>query len=392
VRGSWDSDGTRYQVIVPPVDSLERFAFGDSAGPEVSFDEAAVGERLRELAVRAGGLPADAQVGRRPPLHPALAAALRDGLRFNRVQGASLGGTARLKLGALTALEPGVRISAGDERVTGALALRRDGPDLEWSLGAHHRLRESEPWTGGLSLPSSLRAALMGDDAADYYLTTGGELAVWWRLGDLAGTRLAMGMERQRSVTATGGSAVHDVLFGDGDFPANPAVADGDFARVSVSHRFERDDGRSVELGLEGLAGADRAGGRAWMTADLRFGLGARRGRLTARAGHTLGDSLPQLEFRAGGRHTVRGYEYGMRRGEGVWAVQGEMEVYPNEWAAPLLILDVGNVIGSGSGDPLIGAGIGVSVGNGWLRIDLVKGLHPSTVVRADIGVQVPVW
>jgi hypothetical protein len=72
--------------------------------------------------------------------------------------------------------------------------------------------------------------------------------------------------------------------------------------------------------------------------------------------------------------------------------VQGEIEVYPNEWVAPVLMLDVGNVIGPEAGDPLVGAGVGLSVGNGWLRIDLVKGLNPGTVVRADLSVRVPVW
>jgi hypothetical protein len=147
-----------------------------------------------------------------------------------------------------------------------------------------------------------------------------------------------------------------------------------------------------VDFGVDGLAGGDRAGARAWLVTDFRFAVGDRRVRLSARAGHLLGDSVPQLEFRAGGRHTVRGYEYGVRRGRGVWAAQGEIEIYPNEWVAPMLLVDVGNVIGNGAGSPLVGAGVGLSVGNGWLRIDLVKGLNPGAVVRADLGVQIPVW
>jgi hypothetical protein len=64
----------------------------------------------------------------------------------------------------------------------------------------------------------------------------------------------------------------------------------------------------------------------------------------------------------------------------------------PNEWVAPLLLADVGNVIGTGSGDPLVGLGLGLSVGNGWLRFDLTKGVHPSAVVRGDLEVRIPVW
>ena len=122
---------------------------------------------------------------------------------------------------------------------------------------------------------------------------------------------------------------------------------------------------------------------------DLPFDLGRRHGRIVARVGEMIGDSLPQLEFRAGGRYTVRGYEYGARRGRGVWSVQSEFEIVPNEWVAPVVLMDVGNVIGSGAGDPLIGVGLGLSLGNGWLRLDLVKGVNPAAVVRADLGVQI---
>jgi hypothetical protein len=52
-------------------------------------------------------------------------------------------------------------------------------------------------------------------------------------------------------------------------------------------------------------------------------------------------------------------------------------------------LVDIGNVIGSGAGDPLIGIGLGLSLGNGWLRLDLVKGVNPAAVVRADLGVHI---
>jgi hypothetical protein len=392
IRRSRDHDGYRYQIVMPPHDSLARFDFQESADGSVTFDDEEVGRRLTELARQAGTLPAAAAAQRRPPLHPVLAALIRDGVRFNRVQGPSLGGGLRLGFTPLIGLEPSLRVSAGDERLTGALAVRRDGPDLEAWVRGHHRLREVEPWTSGLSLAGTLRAALLGDDAADYYLGTGAEIGAEWRLGPLRGTRMVMGWERQRSVATTDGSVVHDVMFGDGGFPLNPSIVEGNFGRVNLSHRRATDGGTTVALGLDALAGGDRAAGRAWATADVQVAVGERRVRLAGRAGHVLGDSLPQLDFRAGGRHTVRGYEYGARRGRGLWAVQGEIEVYPNEWVAPVLMLDVGNVIGPEAGDPLVGAGVGLSVGNGWLVIDLVKGLNPGTVVRADLSLRVPVW
>jgi hypothetical protein len=389
VRRSWDDD-VRYQVVIPPLDSLAQFDFGDDDA--VTFDDETVGQRLTEMALQSGALPPEAQVPYQPAVHPVLVAALREGIRFNRVQGPSLGGTARFRVGTFETLEPSARLSAGDERLTGGLALRRDAPRSEAWVEARYGPSEVEPWTTGLSLRGTLRAAFLGDDAADYYLMTGARAGVEWRLGRARGTRVEIAWERQQSVVATDGSVIHDVFFGDGLYPPNPAIVDGEFGRLLVSRRFGDAGGPTLELGGEGLAGSDGAGARAWIVGDAPFTIGRRRARLSSRVGHVLGDSLPQIEFRAGGRHTVRGYEYGERQGRGVWAVQSEIEVWPNEWVAPVVLADVGNVIGSDSGDPLVGVGLGLSVGNGWLRIDLLKGVNPSGAVRADVGVRLPAW
>lgn len=386
VRSRWD-EGGRYEVVIPPLDSLAAFDFGDGGG--ATFDDNAVGRRLTEMAIQAATLPSGARPGSRLPVNPVLAAALRDGVRFNRVQGPSLGGTVRLHLGALTTLEPSARASAGDERITGALVFRHETPQRDVWLRVRHQVGEAEPWTSGLSLPGTLRAAFLGDDAADYYLVTAADAGVSVQLGRARGMRVELGWERQRSILATDGSVLHDVLFGDGQLPPNPAVVEGQFGRVMMSRQFFALGTPTLELGVEGMTGGDLAAARGWIVGDMSFDLGRRHGRIVARVGEMIGDSLPQLEFRAGGRYTVRGYEYGVRRGRGVWSVQSEFEIVPNEWVAPVALVDVGNVISSGAGDPLIGVGLGLSVGNGWLRLDLVKGVNPAAVVRADVGIHI---
>jgi hypothetical protein len=388
VRMRWD-DGRRYQVVIPPLDSLAMFDFGDGASRPTTFDDEAVGRRLTALAVQARTLPSQAHPGDHRLLNPLLVAALREGVRFNRVQGPSLGGTVRLRTGALTTLEPSFRASAGDERITGALVLRHATPQRDVWLRVRHQVREAEPWTAGLSLPGTLRAAFLGDDAADYYLVTGANAGVSVQLGRARGMHVELGWERQRSMVATDGSVLHDIFFGDGRLPPNPAIVEGQFGRVMVSRQFGALGTPTLEVGIEGMTGSDLAAARGWMVGDMPFDLGRRHGRIVARVGEMIGDSLPQLEFRAGGRYTVRGYEYGARRGRGVWSVQSEFELVPNEWVAPVALVDIGNVIGSGAGDPLIGIGLGLSLGNGWLRLDLVKGVNPAAVVRADLGVHI---
>ena len=388
VRSRRDGDG-RYQVVIPPLDSLAAFDFGDGGDQTATFDEEGVGRRLTEMAIQAGAVPAEARPTDHPLLNPVLVAALRDGVRFNRVQGPSLGATVRLRTGALRTVEPSLRASAGDERLTGSLVLRRYAPQSDAWIRARYQLREAEPWTSGLSFVGTLRSAVLGDDAADYYLVTGASAGATVLLGRGRGTRVEVGWERQRSVVATEGSVVNDVLFGDGLFLPNPAIVEGDFGRVMASRRFGEFGGPTLEVGVEGLGGSDRAAARGWIVGDAPFDLGRRHGRVVARAGQMVGDSLPQLEFRAGGRYTVRGYEYGTRRGRGVWSVQSELEIRPNPWVAPVALVDVGNVTGSGSGEPLVGVGLGLSVGNGWLRLDLVKGVNPAAVMRADLGIKI---
>lgn len=40
--------------------------------------------------------------------------------------------------------------------------------------------------------------------------------------------------------------------------------------------------------------------------------------------------------------------------------------------------------------DPLVGVGVGVALLSGWMRLDLAKGVHPSTSVRFDLLFRVP--
>ena len=62
------------------------------------------------------------------------------------------------------------------------------------------------------------------------------------------------------------------------------------------------------------------------------------------KSGYTGGDPIPQLSFRAGGPHTVRGYEYGARVGPGMWAAQLDVALWSSWVLAPVARIDVGDV------------------------------------------------
>ncbi len=116
---------------------------------------------------------------------------------------------------------------------------------------------------------------------------------------------------------------------------------------------------------------------------SLGFGMLGRRGRLTVRAGVARGDELTQLDFRLGGPHTVRGYRYGTRVAREFWSAQLDYGLAASPALSPVIFADVGDTFSS---DPLVGAGIGVSLLNGLIRFDLSKGLRPESALRFELA------
>ena len=108
---------------------------------------------------------------------------------------------------------------------------------------------------------------------------------------------------------------------------------------------------------------------------------------LTLRAGALRGDRLPQMEFRLGGPQTVRGFTYGERQGSEFWSAQLDMALTRSPLWAPVMFVDVGDTFSS---DPIVGAGIGLSLINGLIRFNLSKGIDPWNEVRFDLAFRAP--
>jgi len=388
-QGQWE--GGDWQIIVPPADLLAKYDFGTPFGSAI-LDEAQVGRRLAELARRSEQLPAAWSRERRLNVdwQRVLGA-----FGFNRVQGPSIGWGVVWRPGAaFLTVHASARLSAADRRVTGGLAVRRDAPDQLLSLSLMRGVTGVEPWARGMSTGGSLKALLAGHDDADYGLVSSANLDFAQRRGALRGVALALGVERHRSLGTLAGSSLHDVFFGDGVLGPNPSVLEGDFGRFDLSRALYWQN-VTVRLGTGGLFGRRFAGGRAWGVADAVVMPTGLTGRLRGRIGSTMGDRAPQLDFRLGGPETVRGYPYGARVGATMWSVQSELELSHDPWIVPVLFADAGGLLrseagGPGAMDPMIGGGIGLSLLNGWLRLDCAKGFHPNAGVRCDALVRVP--
>jgi hypothetical protein len=386
-RGRWD--GGDWQINVPPQDSLGRYDFGTPFTLGI-LDEAQVGRRLAELAWRSEQLPASAVSQRRLAVdwQRALGA-----FGFNRVQGVSLGWGLVWQTGApFLAVHPAARLSAGDRRLTGELALRREAPEGSLVLSVGHGVAGVEPWARTGSAGSGLKALFTGHDDADYMLVTGARLDFEPR-GRSGGLTVSLGVERQTSLVTVVGSSLHDAFFGDGQLGANPPVRDGDYARLEVRQQLHR--GRvTAELGAEGLATDALAAGRAWGTVRAAWRAARLPARVKAGVGARLGQPVPQLDFRLGGPATVRGFSYGVRTARRFWSVQADLELSRDPWVAPVIFADVaGGLDGSAASseaNPMAGAGAGLLLLSGLLRLDCAKGLRPTAAVRCDAQVTLP--
>jgi hypothetical protein len=388
-------NGGRWEMHYPPTDSLTHFAWGNELSLDLDPDDE---NRLRETIATLGELqeqlPAD-WVGRMN--HTLAWESFSDLFRYNRAQGVSFGAGYQIETGlAFTSLIGRANFGMSDRRVTASLTWRRDGPSGRIDIQAFHRVREVEPWTSGLGFGNSLNAVFAGHDDADYLLALGSGMSfVSHGRGLLRDAEMYVAFERQRSIQTRARSGINDVLGGTGFFPANAPIVNGDYLRAGLSRRsgigpFQFGQGIETLYRLEDEALA----ARIWGTATSSFEVFGRGGSIRARAGQLFGDDLEQMWFRVGGPQTVRGYDYGVRRGRGVWSVQFDVAVMRARAVTPVLFADAGGVenarfvptLGSVSGtEPLVGVGAGVSFIGGLVRLNLAKGLNPEGDIRFDL-------
>lgn len=384
-RSETADDGTRWEITVPPRDSLAAYAWPDqlTLAPNPAAEEL-IRETQATLANISRELPAQ-WVGRQT-----LGVAwerFSDLWRFNRVQGASLGAGFRAQPGAFVSVLGSGRYGFSDQRVTGSLTLRRDAPGSRFDARAWRDVRESEPWTSGLGIGNSFNALLAGHDDADYYLSLGGGLFFTANHGAFRDVELGAAFERTRSMVSTSGSAPNRWFGGTGVFQPNPPVTAGDFVRVQAA-RPGKLGPATIVAGADGLFGRGLAGGRAWGSVRLPFVVFDRVHALSVRGAATAGDPIEQLQARVGGPTTVRGYDYGTRTGTAMWAAQLDLALSRKSAMSPVVFADAGNV--QGGGDPLFSVGAGLSFLNGVFRFNVAKGLNPRSTLRFDLLFRAP--
>ena len=310
-------------------------------------------------------------------------------VRYNRVEGLSLGVDAKQSIGGGFRFAALARIGVADLRPNGEVTLARSNLASTGFLTGYKRLVPAGDWGNPLSFGSSLSAVLFGRDEGFYYRADGVELGGRRERGNVFEWRFFA--ERQTiaapetDFSIFGSNAAPNITARAGWVGGTALRAKGTFGSNPMGARFFPD--LRVEMATTGDSTYVRGGVDLALTGGYRTVAGA----LTLSGGGSLGALPPQRLWYLGGTHTVRGQSPDTAQsGDAYWLARGELSriVYGMR---PVLFADVGwtgdRTRLSEVGRPLSGAGAGFSLLDGLIRFDVARGVHPRRQTRVDLYV-----
>jgi len=325
-------------------------------------------------------------------------------LRYNRIEGLSLGGSAKSVLGRGYVAQLDARIGIADATPNGELSIVRSNGRTDWRAAAFHRLAvANDDWGQPLSLAASVSNLLFARDEGFYYRAWGAELSRTASLG--RGTHhWRLFAERQWSAgTKANTQASLASAWGSAKF--TPNVDASQLSTYGVSTDWRRvfgDDPRTVRVmtrarfegGYTTAHDSSAASGYGRFLGDVSasrtFGMLA--GSATVAGGTSAGTLPLQRGFYIGGLQSVRG-QFARPAGDGrigdsFWLSRTELGIGSSEQLRPALFFDAGwagNRSGWSRGvKPLTGTGAGISFLNGVVRFDAARGLWPEKRWRFD--------
>ena len=328
--------------------------------------------------------------------------------RFNRVEGLSTGVRASEELGRGFRWDAAARIGTSDVSVYGELGVARSNGRHTYRLAGYRRLAVANgDWGSPLSFGSSLGALLYGRDEGYYYRASGVELERAVARG--GGLTARAFLERQAPATWNTRFNVSRAMGGGTEFLPNIVAEKATVAGLALRSQVNRgldpagwrlfadaraEGGWFVDQ-APGDSASDSTASDAWtrIAADVTLsrGLwGSLGAALTASAGYSDG-AAPQRLFYLGGAQTVRGQVLGTAAGDAYWL--GRLELGRALGAVrPVVFGDLGWAgrwaDRAHPGRPISGAGVGASVLDGLIRLDLARGVYPRQKMRLDLYVE----
>jgi len=368
--GRWN--GGRFEIHRAPGDSLKSYVGWDDSltlgdDPGAARDVREVQEDLERLSV---GLPSELTGRSRSGFNWER---IIDAFRYNRVQGLAPGFGYHLQLpgDGFTTLLGEARFGLSDHRVTGGISIQREAPGARWTLSGYRDIRSNDPFGRANRFGNSLDALFVGHDDGEYHLAQGARLAREGSVGVGLELTTTLLLEDERSVRREADSWL------SGELPPNPPIADGTYvgAALRLDHTLFRS---RWTLAADVLGNGDRATVRGFGLYERSLWQGGAAPRIALRAGLTSSNPLAQQAFILGGVGTVRGFDYGTRRGQAFWAAQLDWPLRSGA-IQPVLFADAGQADRASDlfrSRALAGGGAGLALLGDLVRFDLS---HPIT-------------
>jgi hypothetical protein len=326
------------------------------------------------------------------PQRPTIRSGL-DFVRYNRIEGLSVGAQVEQKLGAGYTLSAVGRIGHDDLHANGEFTVLRSNGRRDVRATVYHRLSATNPeWAGALSWGPSLPAFVYGRDEGFYFRNFGAELV---DVRESSGITTRLFIERQWTAgdadvvnTFSLGSAV-----GNRRFLPNIIAEEVSMTGLSVEwlRTLTPGFGTSLFSAMRAEAGIGTFEyGRGSLELTATRPIGRFSFSLMGSGGSSLGRMPVQRQWYVGGLRTVRGQIAGTQEGNAFWLARAELGTRSGI-IRPVTFFDIG---WAGSRDaigrtqPQRGAGIGVSLLDGIFRMDFSRGLYPNKRWRTDVYLQ----
>ena len=302
-------------------------------------------------------------------------------VRFNRVEGISIGVGARQDLGAGYAWQGAVRVGRGDLWPNVEVALARTNGRTTIRGEVYRRLASLNDWGAPFSFGEAVLAVTAGRDEG-FYARTSGAAVTLEREGTWRWSVRGFG---ERVATAGLATSEHGLLGWDaGRLGVAVSAREGWYGGVATRARrtFGGDpDGWRVSADVrgEGASGAATYARASGELAVRRAFAGAGSLLLVGSAGDGAGEVPPQRWWWLGGARTVRGQMAGTQVGAAYHLAQAEVG-WRGGVVRPLVHADIGWAGASAArmtGRPMSGVGVGVSAIDGLVRVDVSRGVAP---------------
>jgi hypothetical protein len=302
-------------------------------------------------------------------------------LRYNRVEGLSVGARATMDAGwATTSLT--ARLGAADLHPGLELAATRTTPFNQYDFTAYHRLAAMNPEAKPLAMGNSLSSLVLGQDDGEYFRASGVEIERAPASG-FAWYSIRLYAEAQRAVAAETNVSLPRAFDSGHAFRPNRPADRADQAGAEFVLRHARGlDPVGWRWGLEARLNAETGTmdfGRAALTARLGFPLpGPLVASLEGAGGSSLGEVPVQSGWFLGGPATLRGYPGAALTGNTFW--RGRAEIGTSFPGARVALFGDAGWAGDRSSRRLApeawSLGIGGSLLDGIARIDLARALQ----------------